>query len=69
MWIPRRSKFNRGAPEDYEGGTLAFPTVEFDRVQRGAAVMFPSFLLHGVHPVKQGKRLALVAWVAGPRFR
>jgi PKHD-type hydroxylase len=56
-------------PEDYEGGALAFPTVQFDRVPRGSAVVFPSFLLHGVQPVKRGKRCALVAWVAGPRFR
>jgi PKHD-type hydroxylase len=57
------------SPDDYEGGGLAFPSIEFDQVARGSAVVFPSFLLHGVQPVKQGRRLALVAWVAGPRFR
>ena len=57
------------APEDYEGGTLAFPGLEFHDVPRGSAVVFPSFVLHGVQPVKRGRRCALVAWVAGPPFR
>ena len=57
------------SPEDYEGGALAFPSIEFDRAARGTAIVFPSFLLHGVQPVKRGRRCALVAWVAGPRFR
>ena len=57
------------SPEDYEGGALAFPTIEFDRAARGSAIVFPSFLLHGVQPVKRGRRCALVGWVAGPPFR
>jgi PKHD-type hydroxylase len=35
----------------------------------GAAVLFPSYLLHRVAPVKQGSRESLVAWVLGPPFR
>lgn len=57
------------SPEDYDGGALAFPTVEFDRTPRGGAVVFPSYLLHGIRPVKQGRRCALLAWIGGPRFR
>ena len=57
------------APEDYEGGALSFPGLQFDGVARGNAVVFPSFLLHGVQPVKRGRRCALLGWVAGPRFR
>ena len=56
-------------PGDYDGGALAFPGLEFDRVPQGAAVVFPSFVLHGVQPVKRGRRCALVAWMAGPPFR
>lgn len=56
-------------PEDYEGGALTFPSAEFDRVPQGSAVVFPSFVLHGVQPVTQGRRCALLAWVGGPRFR
>jgi PKHD-type hydroxylase len=57
------------SPDEYEGGALAFPGADFDRVPRGGAVVFPSFLLHGVQPVKRGRRCALLAWVGGPRFR
>lgn len=57
------------SPEDYEGGGLAFPGTQLERVPRGSAVVFPSFLLHGVQPVKRGRRCSLVAWVGGPRFR
>lgn len=57
------------SPDEYDGGALAFPGAEFDRLPRGSAVVFPSFLLHGVRPVKRGRRCSLVAWVGGPRFR
>jgi PKHD-type hydroxylase len=57
------------SPEEYEGGALAFPGAELDGIPRGDAVVFASFLLHGVRPVKRGRRRALLAWVAGPRFR
>lgn len=57
------------SPEDYEGGALTFPGARFDRVAQGSAVVFPSFLLHGVQPVTRGRRCALLAWVGGPRFR
>jgi PKHD-type hydroxylase len=57
------------APEDYEGGALAFPGQDFDRIARGSAIVFPSFLLHAVRPVTRGRRCTLVAWAGGPRFR
>ncbi len=57
------------APRDYEGGALALPGAEFPAVPRGGAVVFPSFMLHGVRPVKGGRRRALVAIATGPRFR
>jgi PKHD-type hydroxylase len=56
-------------PENHEGGALCMTDAEFDRLARGSAVVFPSFLLHGVQPVKRGRRCALLAWVGGPRFR
>ena len=55
-------------PDDYEGGGLTFPGLPFDRVPRGNAIVFPSFLLHGVQPVTRGRRCALLAWIGGPRF-
>lgn len=56
-------------PGDYEGGALALPGAEFPAIPRGGAVVFPSFLLHGVRPVKGGCRRVLVAIATGPRFR
>jgi PKHD-type hydroxylase len=56
---------------DYEGGDLEFfrtPACETDR-KRGTAIVFPSYLPHRVTPVTRGKRISLVAWVAGPSFR
>ena len=35
----------------------------------GSAVLFPSYLLHRVAPVKQGLRESLVTWITGPPFR
>lgn len=57
------------ARSDYTGGALSFPGRVVGDVPRGGVVVFPSFLLHAVQPVKSGRRLALLAWVTGPRFR
>jgi PKHD-type hydroxylase len=37
--------------------------------QRGAGVIFPSWLPHCVSPITRGTRFALVAWVHGTPFR
>ena len=57
------------APGDYEGGALTFPGAEFTHVPRGSAIVFASFLLHGVQPVRRGRRVSLVGWLGGPPFR
>ena len=36
---------------------------------RGALVVFPSYVLHRVTPIRTGTRKALVVWAAGPPFR
>lgn len=36
---------------------------------RGAVIVFPSYVLHRVTPIKSGTRKSLVAWISGPRFR
>lgn len=60
-------------PESYEGGHLNFPNIETYQpemvMQQGTAVIFPSYLLHGVTPVTQGTRHSLVGWFSGPKFR
>jgi PKHD-type hydroxylase len=37
--------------------------------QKGAAVLFPSFLLHRVTPVTRGTRKSLVLWVGGSPYK
>lgn len=56
---------------DYAGGDLEFATAQVgpQARQRGAAVFFPSYLLHRVSPVTNGERRSLVAWAAGKPFR
>ena len=59
-------------PADYEGGDFEFwgypsPPPEFRN--KGAVLVFPSFLHHRVLPVTKGVRYALVSWIEGPKFR
>ncbi|WP_092689270.1 2OG-Fe(II) oxygenase [Tranquillimonas rosea] len=59
-------------PEMYAGGALevmpSARTVTAPR-ERGAACLFPSFLLHRVTPVTEGARRSLTVWAHGPAFR
>lgn len=59
-------------PDDYEGGALELMpdanVLPADRA-RGAAVVFPSFVLHRVTPVTRGSRHSLTVWAHGPAFR
>lgn len=58
-------------PDGYEGGALelnpAGRPVEAER-RRGAATLFPGFVLHRVAPVARGRRYSLTAWAHGPAF-
>ncbi|MEM8798862.1 MAG: 2OG-Fe(II) oxygenase, partial [Pseudomonadota bacterium] len=59
-------------PADYSGGDLElFYTMQARKADksRGAAVAFPSFVMHRVTPVTRGVRYSLVVWIAGPRWR
>ena len=55
----------------YEGGDFEFDEVKTnaDFRSKGTVLVFPSYLRHRIHPVTSGKRLALVAWFSGPRWR
>jgi PKHD-type hydroxylase len=61
------------SPSEYLGGDLelygagSHPTVASRDL--GALTLFPSYILHRVTPVTNGKRVALVAWAGGPPFR
>ena len=60
-------------PSKYQGGSLVFPDLaDHDpakTLEQGTAIVFPSYLLHGVEPVTSGVRYSLVGWARGPQFR
>jgi PKHD-type hydroxylase len=59
-------------PDEYEGGNLEmWSDGDFQTMpkQKGAAVLFPSFLLHRVTPVTKGTRKSLVLWVGGSPYK
>jgi PKHD-type hydroxylase len=59
-------------PSAFLGGDLhlnpAGRTIQVPRL-RGAAVLFPGYVVHRVTPVFTGVRRSLVAWFAGPPLR
>ncbi|MBV9549780.1 MAG: 2OG-Fe(II) oxygenase [Alphaproteobacteria bacterium] len=56
----------------YEGCDLeihgGYPMLAAPR-ERGALIVFPSYVLHRVTPIRAGTRKALVLWSTGPQFR
>ena len=82
MFVPSKTAYTRklsiiiqlSDPKDYEGGNLLFrdnlklPDASKMR-QRGAIIVFPSFLDHKVTKVVEGHRQSLVGWIEGPSWR
>jgi PKHD-type hydroxylase len=59
-------------PDTYEGGDLLlYYGAKPDAAKKDQGVMtaFNSMTLHEVKPITKGKRMALVAWVIGPKFK
>tara|TARA_R110000751_G_scaffold23245_1_gene64663 strand:- start:3175 stop:3786 length:612 start_codon:yes stop_codon:yes gene_type:complete len=67
-------------PEKYKGGELefCFPAVGSPKSktkvcteikEQGSIVFFPSFMLHRVKPITQGRRHSLVCWHLGDPFQ
>jgi PKHD-type hydroxylase len=60
-------------PADYEGGDLEIWVGGKEPMkapkEKGAVVMFPSYLMHRITPVTKGVRKSLVLWVGGNTFR
>lgn len=59
--------------DDYEGGEFQImfgprymKTIKLDI---GDVIVFPSDSIHRVRPLKSGKRISLVGWFAGPKFK
>lgn len=61
-------------PDTYEGGDLELilghgrDIYKLPR-EKGAMILFPSWMLHRVTPVTKGKRQSLVGWVCGRPFK
>lgn len=61
-------------PKDYVGGNFEMvdavhkPPPEDIRMQ-GSLIYLPSFMVHAVTPVTQGKRYSLVAWFEGKKWQ
>jgi PKHD-type hydroxylase len=57
--------------DEYRGGSLMFNTGGVYTAPRsqGTIIIYPTYLLHSVEPVRAGKRKSLVFWVGGNNFR
>ncbi len=58
---------------DYDGGDLHLKlNSQHPRIasrEKGDAILFPSWILHGVTPVTRGVRKSLVIWAEGPEWK
>jgi len=77
-WGPNRVQRKLSAslqltdPSRYEGCDLQFHgarEIETAPRDRGAVIVFPSFIQHRVTPCTKGTRKAIVAWTTGPQFK
>ncbi len=58
--------------DDFEGGRLFIKNGHeklYPPQKAGTALVFPSFLVHGVEPVTKGIRRSVVTWLVGPWFK
>jgi len=58
--------------DDFEGGKFYLQTGNdrtYPEQKKGTVIAFPSFILHGVEPVKNGIRRSIVTWMCGPWFK
>jgi PKHD-type hydroxylase len=60
-------------PSEYMGGEFELRDYDgylpIQSKQKGSVLVFPSYLVHKVNPVLEGKRKSLVLWYEGPRWR
>ena len=57
--------------KDYEGGELLINTGQLlvPSKSQGSVILFPSFLMHKVEPLRSGNRYSLVSWISGSTWR
>ena len=71
---PRKLSMSLVLNDDFSGGEFelyrpATRNKELVATKAGSAIIFPSWLVHRVNPVKSGTRYSLVAWMNGPQFK
>ena len=71
---PRKLSLSLALNDDFEGGEFQINNGKEETpltvsMQKGRAVLFPSFMIHRVTPVTSGVRKSLVVWVVGPKLR
>jgi len=58
--------------DDFEGGRFYIKMSDkkiYPEQEKGTVLVFPSFIHHGVEPVKSGIRRSIVTWMVGPFFK
>jgi PKHD-type hydroxylase len=59
-------------PSEYDGGEFQLLRGRFPETlpkNKGAVLIFPSYLLHRVTPIESGVRRSLVMWVGGTHYK
>ena len=58
--------------DDHTGGDLSMllgPTENRVKLSKGDAIIYPSYLMNKIYPVRTGTRKSIIAWISGPSFR
>jgi PKHD-type hydroxylase len=57
--------------DDFEGGKFYIQNAGkyYPPQEKGTAVVFPSYMPHGVEPITKGVRYSVVSWMLGPYFK
>lgn len=60
-------------PSEYKGGEFEIMTggQEIEQIEQkpGSIIFFPSFMMHRVAPLTEGRRRSIVFWILGPKFK
>ena len=68
----RKLSFECVLRDDYEGGEFSMllgPSENRLRLGKGDAILYPSYLMNKIYPVRAGTRTSLVSWISGPSFK
>ena len=72
--LPRKLSMTLLLNDSFSGGEFQIynPIIQEEKtvpMKAGEIVIFPSWIVHRVKPVKSGTRYSLVAWMNGPQFK